>query len=152
LARHHRHATSLVHKKKPKLDEVRGEINVTPLVDVCLVLLIIFMVVADKLTRGMEVPLPKARFANEKRDTGEDLIISVVKQGGNSLIYWDRALVDTPDALKARVVEEMERRGRPIFLKADSALAYSQVYPVMMAIHDGGATNVLLGTIEKKEK
>ena len=50
----HRHRTPLVHKKPPKGSDVRSEINVTPLVDVCLVLLIIFMVVLDKLARGME--------------------------------------------------------------------------------------------------
>src|SRR5262245_23751699 len=90
----HRHRTPTVHGKKRKLDDVKSDINVTPLVDVCLVLLIIFMVVTDKLARGKEVVLPKAKNYEEKRDTGDDLIISITKAGGHKQIWWDR------DALK----------------------------------------------------
>ena len=66
----HRHRTPTVHRAKRKLDDVRSDINVTPLVDVMLVLLIIFMVVLDKLARGKDVPLPKTKNHTEKRDTG----------------------------------------------------------------------------------
>ena len=54
--------------KKPKIDAVRNEINVTPLVDVCLVLLIIFMVITPLMARGKEVPLPKTSFHSEEKD------------------------------------------------------------------------------------
>jgi biopolymer transport protein ExbD len=128
---------------------------------VCLVLLIIFMVVADKLTRGVEVKLPQAKFFNEKRDTGEDLIVSVARapSGGGILIYWDRAQLPDIGALKSKVTDELNRRNRPIFLKAEAedrpghaTLTYGEVYPVMMALHDAGAPNVLLGTVEKDNK
>jgi biopolymer transport protein ExbD len=54
--------------KKPSVDAVRNEINVTPLVDVCLVLLIIFMVITPMLARGKEVPLPETAFHADKTD------------------------------------------------------------------------------------
>ena len=54
--------------KKPKIDQVRNDINVTPLVDVCLVLLIIFMVITPLMARGKEVPLPKTSYHSEEKD------------------------------------------------------------------------------------
>lgn len=147
----HRHRTSLVHTSKKKLDEVRSDINVTPLVDVCLVLLIIFMVVLDKLARGKDVPLPKTQHHIEKRDTGEDLIVSVTRDGGHYTIWWDRdALKDMPE-FKKRLDEELRRKARPMYVKADADLKYRDVYPVLIAIHDAGAQSVQLATQELKE-
>jgi biopolymer transport protein ExbD len=54
--------------KKPKIDQVRNEINVTPLVDVCLVLLIIFMVITPLMARGKDVPLPETELHSEEKD------------------------------------------------------------------------------------
>jgi biopolymer transport protein ExbD len=149
----HRHRTSTVHHAKKKLDEVRSDINVTPLVDVCLVLLIIFMVVTDKLTRGKDVPLPKTLNHKTIQDTGESLIVSVARQGGRIQIYWDRdGLKDIPD-LKKRLDEELHRKAsRPMFVKADADLNYGDVYPVLIAIHEAGAPGVQLGTQELKEQ
>jgi len=148
----HRHRTSLVHTAKKKLDDVRSDINVTPLVDVCLVLLIIFMVVADKLTRGKDVPLPQTRNHQEEKDTGEELIISVSKDNGRPAIWWDRDGLKDITELKKKLDEELRRKARPMFFKADADLKYGDVYPVLMAIHDGGASTVKLGTQEYKEK
>ena len=64
---------------------MRSDINVTPLVDVCLVLLIIFMAVNDKLQRGLDVPLPKSRYHASPRDDGQP-IVSIAADGS---IYWD---------------------------------------------------------------
>jgi biopolymer transport protein TolR len=60
--------------KKPKIDAVRNEINVTPLVDVCLVLLIIFMVITPLMARGKDVPLPKTSFHSEEKDRLQPVI------------------------------------------------------------------------------
>lgn len=54
--------------RKPKIDQVRNEINVTPLVDVCLVLLIIFMVITPLMARGKDVPLPETELHSEEKD------------------------------------------------------------------------------------
>jgi biopolymer transport protein TolR len=147
----HRHRTSLVHKAQRKLDDVRSEINVTPLVDVCLVLLIIFMVVLDKLARGKDVPLPKTQHHVSPRETGDELIISVSKDGARTQVWWDRDPLKDPDELKKRLSEELRRTDRKTFVKADADLKYGDVYPVLMAIHEAGAVGVGLSTQEMKE-
>jgi biopolymer transport protein TolR len=146
----HRHRTPLVHKARRKLDSVKSDINVTPLVDVCLVLLIIFMVVLDKLARGMEVNLPRTAHHATRKDTGEDLIISVMRDGSKPIYYWDRDQIRDLDTLKERVREDLKRKMRPVILKGDIDLPYKDMYPVFIAVHEAGAMSVLLGTAELK--
>jgi biopolymer transport protein TolR len=142
----------LVHAAPKKLDEVRNEINVTPLVDVCLVLLIIFMVVTPMLTRGKNVELPKAKNANEKRDLGEQPIVSLVRDGANVKYYFAQEFVGDLDGMKKKVEEELRRKpGQRIFVKADADLTFGKVYPALIAIHDAGSPGVELGTQEPKE-
>src|SRR5207302_481586 len=62
-------------------DEIKGDINVTPLVDVCLVLLIIFMVVTPMLQQGVDVLLPEGEHSVKKPGKETDLIISVKRDG-----------------------------------------------------------------------
>ena len=130
---------------------VKSDINVTPLVDVCLVLLIIFMVVTDKLARGKDVPLPKTRHHAETKDTGEDLIISVSSDGARTQLWWDRDGLKDVDDLKRRLDEELRRKTRPIFVKADADLRYGEVYPVLIALNKAGMQQVQLGVQELKE-
>jgi len=148
----HRHHTATVHAKKKQLDAVRSEINVTPLVDVCLVLLIIFMVVTDKLTRGKDVQLPKVKNPITIRDTGESLIVSVTKSGGHTQLWWDRDPLKDMDALKKKLDEELHRKSRPMYVKGDADMTYGDVYPVLIAIHEAGSPGVQLGTQELKEQ
>lgn len=148
----HRHRTSLVHTAKKKLDDVRSDINVTPLVDVCLVLLIIFMVVADKLARGKDVPLPKTRYHASPPENDQMLFISLAKDGGRTTVYWDRDALNSVDDLKKRLNEELRRKARPMVFKADADLKYKDVYPVLIVIKDSGANNIMLATQEIKDK
>ncbi len=69
--------------KKPALDPVRNEINVTPLVDVCLVLLIIFMVITPLMARGKEVPLPKTRNQSNEKDKLQPVVSVGIEQCEN---------------------------------------------------------------------
>ncbi|MFH0899982.1 MAG: biopolymer transporter ExbD [Pseudomonadota bacterium] len=132
---------------------VRSEINVTPLVDVCLVLLIIFMVVTPMLSRGVDVKLPRTRHHSEKRDTGKQPIVSLQKDGGRVRYYFDRAHLPDLDALKRRLQEELGRlTDRRIFVKADADLSFGSVYPALMVIHEAGSSGVELGTAEEKDK
>jgi biopolymer transport protein ExbD len=147
----HRHRTETVHHKKKKLDDVRSDINVTPLVDVCLVLLIIFMVVTDKLTRGKDVALPKTKNHVEERDN-DDPIVSVSKNGPHAQYWWDRDAMQDLPALKRRLDDELHRKSRKIFVKADADLTYGDVYPVLIAIHEAGSPELQLSTQELKEK
>src|SRR5262245_66558227 len=70
---------------------VMAEINVTPLVDVVLVLLIIFMVVTPMLSRGVDVQLPIASNNEKKQDTGDQIVVSLTNTGA---IYFDTKKVD----------------------------------------------------------
>ena len=142
----------LAHRKKKALDAVRSEINVTPLVDVVLVLLIIFMVVMPSMSRGMEVKLPEATNYNEREDTSEQPIVSVRSENGVVRTYFDREAMGTPAVLKKRVEDELRRKAdQRIFVKADRDLTFGAVYPALMAIHEGGSPGVELGTTEPRE-
>ena len=127
--------------------EVRAEINVTPLVDVVLVLLIIFMVVTPMLQRGMDVRLPKSRHHQTENDTGEQLMVSVRADGS---VWLDRERAD-PTRLESLLRDALARSpGRPIYLKGDSRLRYGKVRDVMLACHRAGSQQVALATEEEK--
>ena len=106
-----------------------SDINVTPLVDVVMVLLIIFMVVTPMLSSGVDVKLPKAKTATEERDMGQYLVIAVRADGA---IFVDRDQV-TLDNIATIVTE---RRGTsPLMVKGDQAVTYGQVREVVDKIH-----------------
>ena len=136
--------------KKPTLDSVRSEINVTPLVDVCLVLLIIFMIISELLARGKEVPLPET--SNHQTETDENQPIVAMDKKGK--IYFDKDEVTDLEMLKKRVEDEWRASGQAeqrVFVKADVSLPYGRVYPLIIAMHELGVGGVDLGTNEKKE-
>jgi biopolymer transport protein ExbD len=106
-----------------------SDIHVTPLVDVVMVLLIIFMVVTPMLSSGVDVKLPKAKTATEERDMGQYLVIAVRADGA---IFVDRDQV-TLDNIATIVTE---RRGTsPLMVKGDQAVTYGQVREVVDKIH-----------------
>lgn len=141
-------------RKVPPLEhvDVRSEINVTPLVDVCLVLLIIFMVVTPMLARGKEVPLPKTRTHQEESDKNQPIIA----MDADGRIFFDKEMVVDTEELKRRVEEAWrsdetgETQGK-VYVKADKDLQYGKVYPLIIAIHELGIQGVDLGTNEIKE-
>lgn len=144
--------------KAVKLDEVRNEINVTPLVDVCLVLLIIFMVVTPMLARGKEVPLPRTDHHASDPDSSQP-IVAVDKDG---FVYYDKDPVGSIEQLEQSKFAPLKERidavwradaevPQRVLFKADKTLPFKDVYPVIMAIHDLGLGSVDLGTNERKE-
>ncbi|MEN9787010.1 MAG: hypothetical protein RLZZ299_2274 [Pseudomonadota bacterium] len=124
-----------------------ADLNVTPLVDVVLVLLIIFMVVTPMLSAGIDVKLPKTKTASEEKDMGQHLVVSVRDDG---VVFVDRDPVPM-DQLVARVTEV--RASRSLLLKGDETVTYGQVRKVMDALHDGlvGTDTMLLATEKIKE-
>jgi biopolymer transport protein TolR len=161
LAGNRRHRTPLVHAKPKKLDDLKSDINVTPLVDVCLVLLIIFMVVTPMLSRGKDVPLPKTRNHVKKEDLGDQPILSVNMVAGRPAYWFDKdrmedrsdqtALQQVTKRTEAELSKKASKGITTIFVKADAIMKFGQVYPALMAIHDGGSQGVALGTNEIKE-
>ena len=119
-----------------------SEINVTPLVDVMLVLLIVFMVTAPLLTVGVPVDLPKTA-ANRVLGQDEPLVISVNKTGGLFLQDTEIKL----DQLVPRLTAiTQNRKGARIFLRGDKNIAYGQVMSVMGALNQAGFNRVALIT------
>ena len=125
-----------------KIGEARrpmAEINVTPLVDVVLVLLIIFMVTAPFLQGGLEIDLPKV--ATRGLDVREGLIVSV---RGDRTVAVGNAVVPLP-----RFEEALSRAGaatRPVFLKADQGVPYGVVVDLIARMRRTGVASLGLVT------
>lgn len=127
--------------------EVNSTINVTPLVDVCLVLLIIFMVVTPMLQKGVPVELPITTNPDKKPDNDNQMIISI-KQ--DSTIYIEQNWVPKNEFVGQ--LKEMHDRSpsKEILIKADGRLRYKDVKRLMDMINEAGFENV--GLITEKVK
>ncbi len=124
-----------------------ADINVTPLVDVVLVLLIIFMVVTPMIARGVAVDLPQTMHHDRKPDDGKDIIISVTKSKDVYMMAGKVTLENLP-----RLIED-ERRKFPektIYVKGDANTTYGKVREVLEAIHRAKIDDIMLGTEEIK--
>ena len=116
-------------------------INVTPLVDVMLVLLVIFMVTAPMMQQGVEVDLPKATTAPLRGST-EQIVISLDKGGSVFLGAGNKVeLAELADKVKAIFANKPENE-RKIYIKGDSSLGYGRIMDVMAALHAGGITQI----------
>ncbi len=123
--------------------QVMSEINVTPFVDVMLVLLIIFMVAAPLLTVGVPLELPKTAAQAVATEQEEPLTISVQDDGTISIQN-----TPTPEAeliAKLRAIAA-ERTDDKLFLRADGKIPYERVVQVMGALNSGGFSNIVLVT------
>ena len=117
-----------------------SEINVTPLVDVMLVLLIIFMVTAPLMTSGVNVDLPKTNAAPINADTKP---ITLTIKGDGTLFLGDEAV--TNDELVARLQAASQNDpSHRIFVRGDQHIDYGRVMQVMGTITGGGFTHVAL--------
>jgi len=124
-------------------DEVKGDINVTPLVDVCLVLLIIFMVVTPMLQQGVDVLLPEGPHAVRKPGEQSDLLISIKSDG---TVFVGQKWIpdkDLPTFLRA---EHEKDPSRAVMLKADKRIPYGKVRIVMRAANEAQFTRVAILT------
>ena len=129
------------HRRRPM-----AEINVTPFVDVMLVLLIVFMVTAPLLTVGVPVDLPKTKAQPLGQDR-EPLSVSVRKDGN---IYLQNTPIEE-DALVARL-EAISKNGydQRIFVRGDKAVDYGRVMEVMGLLNAAGFTHIGLVTDVRK--
>ena len=120
-------------------DKSISEINVTPLVDVMLVLLIIFLITIPVITQSVPVELPKA--ANIPTQTKPENINIAVDAQGN--VFWNTALIPTQDALLERIKQVAVMDPQPeIHLRGDRATAYEHIGRVMVACQRGGIQKV----------
>ncbi len=120
-----------------------SEINVTPFVDVMLVLLIIFMVAAPLLTAGVPVELPETSAGALPAEQEEPLTITLTADG--------RLLIQTAETPRGNLIGKLraiagERQGAKVFIRADGAIPYERVVQVMGALNAAGFDNIGLVT------
>src|SRR5437667_3241618 len=126
---------------------MNSEINVTPLVDVCLVLLIIFMVVTPMLQKGVPVNLPVTEEPERTPDTEKQLQISVKSDG---TVYLGSTVVRR-DQVQSELEQIHQRTpDREIAVKGDRSVKYGAVIDVLKACRDVGFNNVGLIAMPKK--
>jgi len=125
-----------------------AEINVTPLVDVMLVLLIVFMITAPMLQHDLDVNLPVA--AGIPQVTAEDQVVLTVNKQGN--IYLDQTTY-TLDTLRPKLQTLYQtRRNKDIFLRADTDVPYGKVVQVMDEVKKAGILKLGMLTQPPAEK
>ncbi len=128
-----------------------SEINVTPLVDVMLVLLIIFMITAPLLVAGVPVDLPESR-AGALDQQATPVQIALDRNGG---IFIDDAPVTDaalPARLAALAAEPAPPEGRRIYLRADRSLDYGRVMRVMGELNRAGLNRVALVSVGEERR
>jgi len=128
--------------RRPGRYNTMSEINVTPFVDVMLVLLVVFMITAPLLTVGVPIDLPKASASNLQGNE-EPLTVSI---NGNGDIFLQETLVKN-DELVARLLAIAENRtSRRIFVRGDRTVDYGAVMAVMGSLNAAGFNKVALVT------
>ena len=123
-----------------------SEINVTPLVDVMLVLLIIFMVTAPKLESGVKVDLPKVTTASLPSQS-EELVLSITRE---RKLYLNRYQVSLNELKPKLAAVLAQRANRDVYLRADKDVAYGFVVQVMAEVKATGISS--LGMVTEPER
>lgn len=126
-----------------------SEINVTPLVDVMLVLLIIFMVTAPMMQEGVSVELPEAKGAPlDKEHKKQEIVISVSGKGNIFVNEVPVAETDLADKIKAATKDTPTQE---VYLRADKTVPYGTVVRIMGALKNAGVANLGMITTPKEE-
>ena len=120
-----------------------SEINVTPFVDVMLVLLIIFMVAAPLTTTGVPIELPKATADSLPSEDEQPLTITLTADGK---VMIQKTEVDMDTLIPKLKAIAAERSNDKVFLRADGSISYESVMQVMAALNQGGFHSIGLVT------
>ena len=128
---------------------IKAEINITPLVDVVLVLLIIFMVVTPMLQRGKDVHLPQVQKPDSENKEGDPLILSVTQE---KKIFLEQDALDEAGLTTELQAQFAREPNRKILLKGDERLTYGDIRKVMEVARRAGAKGISLGVQELKDK
>lgn len=128
------------------IDKKKGpisEINVTPLVDVMLVLLVIFMITAPLMLNGIQLQLPKTKEVNPINLTSSQIVLSYTKN--------EKFFIGKESYTKDKLIDEItlqfkEKKTDYLFIRADFELSYGKVAKLMSFLKRGGITNIALVT------
>jgi biopolymer transport protein ExbD len=121
-----------------------ADINVTPMADIMIVLLIIFMVITPMLQKGVDVKLPQAGNTKERKDEPKSIVVAIRK---DKTTYLGSQKLDDQNQLQPLVKERLQdlpEGARLIYLKADDALPYEEVMKVMDLCREAGVEEVAL--------
>jgi biopolymer transport protein TolR len=121
-----------------------ADINVTPMADIMIVLLIIFMVITPMLQKGIDVKLPTANYTKDKKDEPKTIVVAVKK---DKKTFLNGVALNDPAELSANIkarLEDLAEGSRIVYLKADEGLAYSDVMKVMDLVRAAGVEEVAL--------
>ena len=121
-----------------------ADINVTPMADIMIVLLIIFMVITPMLQKGVDVNLPQAGNTKEKKD--EPKSITVALKRDTTLFLKGIKVENHPDLVGQvkTLLEDLPDGGKIVYLKADEELPYAEVMKVMDLCREAGAEEIAL--------
>jgi biopolymer transport protein ExbD/biopolymer transport protein TolR len=129
---------------------VNSDINVTPMVDVMLVLLIIFMVITPMLQKGISVDMAKVNNPTPMQDADKEdaLLVSIMRDG---TVYFGADKV-SPDSLGGKVKDRLTNRtNKMVYVKADARAHYGSVVQVVDAVRSAGVDDLGLLTEQAKE-
>ncbi|HKV92196.1 MAG TPA: biopolymer transporter ExbD [Candidatus Angelobacter sp.] len=127
--------------KNGRTETSLSEINITPFVDVVLVLLIIFMVTAPVLQSGIEVTVPKTKVVKEISEERVQIIITKTQE-----VYIDNEHVRLDQIADALHKKFRDPRGQSVYVRADENVAFGAFATVMSAVKTAGITNVSIVT------
>jgi biopolymer transport protein ExbD/biopolymer transport protein TolR len=128
---------------------VKSDINVTPLVDVVLVLLIIFMVITPMLQRGKPVVLPQAKLLSALKSGGDPIMVSVTRDGR----MWVDKTAYEKDTLVAALTEQMGMHpGSPVLVKGDKDTDYKYIRELMLEVSKTHLMGVSLAGTTPQQK
>jgi len=120
---------------------VKSDINVTPLVDVMLVLLIIMMLIAPLLQKGVELTLPSAANTAEKPDTSDQTVVYI---DANSRLYINAIQMNEPELVNRLVTILEDKPEKTVYLKGDKDAPYSSIMKMMDALRGAKIDTVAL--------
>jgi biopolymer transport protein ExbD len=126
-----------------------AEINVTPMADIMIVLLIIFMVITPMLEKGVDVKLPVAGNTKDRKDEQKTITVAVRK---DAVTFLNGIRLDNQGDLTPQVKErlaDLPDGSKVVYLKADEGLAYSEVMKVMDYVREAGCEEIALITDRK---
>jgi biopolymer transport protein ExbD/biopolymer transport protein TolR len=138
-------------EKKFKAPPPVADINVTPMVDVMLVMLIIFMVITPMLSKGVSVDLAKTKnpIPMQAADKSDAIICAITKDGKTYLNTTQMPAEDLPPKVKDLLTNRLDKT---VFVKADSRARYEKVVDVVDNLRAAGVDNVGLLTEQVQEK